>query len=745
MNDLTSPTARVAIEVMDDAEIARATGLSGDVVPRSSIEDTLSTGPLVLDGLRRRPRYFDGRFLTGADLTRDQDYVRQRQADMARASGTGIIEGLQVRTMPLTTGQTIRIQPGLGLTPQGDLVMLSAVRDVPLMDLPSTRQLDAALGLSEEPRVPVGRRTGLFILALRAVEFTANPIAAYPRTLTGQRSFQDGDIVEATAVTLIPFPERQGTADLGDARRQAARTIFQSAGGGAGIPQDALPLAMVALERGAVRWIDADMVRRQSAGSAVVDAGFAARPRSLAEAHIAQHRAHLGDILSDMQTRGQAPVFPASRYFGLLPPAAQMPAAAIQPDQFGFHHIYFPPTVDVDLAFVPSDEIGAVVEESLALPPIDLDSGAQALQGTGVLILVPVSRARYQRFAASLPGDTIAVPADAGASGASAATDLLARIAGRGISASDAASQDAAAQQQADADALRINAWQAAFQEAVAALPTANGNPPLVWFSRRRAIAYGTYSVGAAVPAAGDDVVTGAIVDANLARLGLTARMAAVDAQATPLAVARALALLGSPQVADSDILTASVLTDLERAAAPVVRLPPIKIPLPPVSLPPVAPAPAPAPAAPAPATPAPAAPAPAPATVKLPIATPINLAVARDGLTRIALATTLGTSTAARDDTTLNLSAAEVLDIAQDYSDPALGEGLARAQQALGAGWPDVKGAVWLGGSGKALALDTAFRAIPGEEAADFAGLLKDAVTKQDASAVDAVLAKMN
>jgi hypothetical protein len=32
--------------------------------------------------------------------------------------------------------------------------------------------------------VPLGRRTGLFILALRPVEFTANPIAAYPRSIT---------------------------------------------------------------------------------------------------------------------------------------------------------------------------------------------------------------------------------------------------------------------------------------------------------------------------------------------------------------------------------------------------------------------------------------------------------------------------------------------------------------------------------------------------------------------------------
>ena len=170
--------------------------------------------PLILDGLRRRPHYFDGRFLTGSDLTRDQDYVRQRQADMARASGAGIISGLQVRSFSLARGQTIRIEPGVGLTPSGDVVMLTRRRDVPLLDLPLSIRPDAAAGLREEPRVPLGRRTGLFILALRPVEFTANPIAAYPRTITGRRTVEDGDIIEATAITLIPYPETSGAATL---------------------------------------------------------------------------------------------------------------------------------------------------------------------------------------------------------------------------------------------------------------------------------------------------------------------------------------------------------------------------------------------------------------------------------------------------------------------------------------------------------------------------------------------------
>lgn len=753
MIDLSSPAARQIIEVMDQAEIARTVGGGIDVAPREEVEDMLSSGPLLLDGLRRRPRYFDGRFLTGADLTRDQDYVRQRQADMARAAGTGVIEGLEVRSLALGTGQTLRIQPGLGLTPSGDLVMLSTMRDVPLMDLPSTRQLDDALGLSARPLVPVGNRTGLFILALRAVEFTANPIAAYPRTLSGQRGFEDGDIIEATAITLIPFPEHHGAANLGEARRYAARDVFQSAGGGGGIPQDALPLAMLALERGVVRWIDVDMVRRRTAGSAVVDAGFAARPRALAEAHVAQHRRHLLDLLGQMQAAGQSPVFPASRYFGLLPPAGEMPAGAVQPDALGFRQAYFPPNVDVDLAFVPTDEIGAVVEESLALPPIDLDGGAKALDGLAMLILVPVSRARYQRFAASLPATSTPVPADPASTGAKPALDLLARISDRRLKAAEAAQRDADAQRQADAAALTVNAWHAAFQEAVAALPRRDGLPPRIWYSRRRAIAYRSRSVGAGVPLGGDDVVAGNIVAANLKRLGLEQRVAKVNGQATPEAAARAMALLASPAVAGSDILTLAVVRDLEAAAAPD-RHPPLK------DLVSVAAAPAVAvkdmmsvAAAPPATIKEMMTVAAAPATVSQMAASKTDLAamqinpalaLSRAGLTRIALAHAQGDSTAARDDTPLNLSAAEVLDIAQDYSGARLGEGLARLAGALGKGWPDAKTAQWIADSGRALALDAGMRAIPGEQAGGFATLVRDAAANQDAAALDAALAKM-
>src|SRR5829696_4499881 len=261
--DLTASNARTRIDVAEAAEIARM-ARTGDpnVLSTDALQRLLGESALVLDGLRTRPRYFDGKFLTGADLTRDQDYIRQRQADLARATGTGVVAGLDVSVEGSAGGEHVVIAPGHGVTPSGDLVMITTHRRMPLLDLPASEQLDATLGLRAIPRMPLGRRTGLFLLALRPVEFSANPIVAYPTTVAGPRQIEDADVIEATAITLIPYPDTGGAATLAEARRYLARKLFL--GEAAGLPQDALPLAMVAVERGTVRWVDVAMVRRET-------------------------------------------------------------------------------------------------------------------------------------------------------------------------------------------------------------------------------------------------------------------------------------------------------------------------------------------------------------------------------------------------------------------------------------------------------------------------------------------------
>jgi hypothetical protein len=753
MNQLAKPHARTPIDVADAAEIARLAGKPGrDMFAREDLEDQLGSGPLILDGLRGRPHYFDGRFLTGADLTRDQDYVRQRQADMARAAGSGVISGLGIRTRAVARGQTIRIDPGVGLTPSGDVVMVTQRRDVPLLDLPLSRQLDAAMGLREEPRVPLGRRTGLFILALRAVEFTANPIAAYPRSISGRRTVEDGDIIEATAITLIPYPETSGAGTLALARRAVARQIF--AGQPSGIPQDALPLAMLAVENGTVRWIDVAMVRRETGMDSGVQVAFGGRPRSLAEAHLLQHRAHLADVVAEMQARGEPPIFAAAQHFGVLPPAGQLPAAAIRPDPFGFSQVYFPPTVDVDLAFVPIDEIGALVEESLSLPPIDLDAQAAELDATGVLIMVPVTRQRFQRFDNGLPATKIATVPNAGAAAARPAFDMLTALVSKRRKLVEAAERDADSARQAEAEALKIKAWHAAFQEAVTALPMQDGRPPTLWYTRRRAIAYQTRIVGVGVAVSGDDIAIGETVNANIDRLNLGKRLAALTGKATAQAIARIIALLGSRAVARSDILTVSAIADLERVAkgrgrggfavGDMTALPGITsfdfgtigsgTAIPVGTSGRVEDA----------AVPSFASAGRFDSAVGVSESSGLAFSTVRTGLARVAVANALGRTTAVRADTELSLSEGEVMDVAEDYGGPRVGEGLDRLDQALGEAWPDAKGAIWLGGTGKALAVDAAFRAVPGEKLADFAELMKQAVDKENSGAIDSLFEKM-
>jgi hypothetical protein len=715
MSTLEIADARYEISIADTPELARMlqNGQGGAIVLRGELEDMLGTGTLFLDGLRRRPRYFDGRFLTGADLTRDQDYIRQRQADIARAGGTGVISGLHITQLGGVGGQTLRITPGHGISPSGDLVMLATRRDVPLLDLPVARQLDAAMGISADPRIPLGKRTGIYLLALRAVEFTANPIAAYPRSITGQRTIEDGDIIEATAITVIPFPDRSGAATLTDARRAIARDIFIGRGGG--LPQDALPLAMIALDRGTVRWIDTAMVRRDLGAASGIQISLGGRPRALAEAHVVQHRQHVKDVLEALDEQGMAPIFAASQYFSALPPAGQLPAGAVQPDSEGFQQIYFPPSVDVDLAFVPSDEIAALVEESLTLPPVDLDGAPEDLDATGIVILVPVTRQRFQRFSGTLPATTIRTTADPAAGLKRPAVDMLDALVLRRRKAAEAASRDAEASAEGERAAAEVQAWHATYTEALANLPSVPGRPPLLWYVRRRSVAYRSRTEGLAIAVSGDDIVVSAVVNENLSRLKLEKRLAAVNAKATPAATARVMALLGVPRIASSDIMTAAVIADLEKVAAATEKAPIVNV------------------------------------TRETAIASPArvltdrpgigSVLTARTGLTRINVSNVLGRSTAVRADTALGLSESEVLDVASDYGDPQLGEGIAAIETVLGTDWPAARQAIFIGDTGLALPLDKVFRKVPDAALSDLSKKVGDAVKSGDADTLTALI----
>jgi len=707
--DMNASSARTPIDVAEAAEIARS-ARTGDpnVLSTDAMQRLLGESALVLDGLRRRPRYFDGKFLTGADLTRDQDYIRQRQADLARATGTGVVVGLDVSVEGSAGGEHVVITPGHGVTPSGDLVMITTRRRVPLLDLPASERLDATLGLRAIPRVALGRRTGLFLLSLRPVEFSANPIVAYPTTIAGPRQIEDSEVIEATAITLIPYPDTGGAATLAEARRYVARKLFL--GEAPGLPQDALPLAMVAMERGSIRWVDVAMVRRETGADTPIAVSMGARPRALAEAYVLQYRGHLADVLGERARSAQPAAFAAAQYFAALPAAGQLPAAAILPDALGFRQLWFPPAVDVTLSFVPSDEIAVIVEESLAMPPIDFAADPAELDATAVVVLAPVTRQRLQKFLTALESPTIAARPDPSQGLRQAPLATLQALAFRRTArAVETAARDAeAAARAAQADAT-LRAWQAAWAEAVAAIPPAGGQPPLVWYIRRRAVPSEARITGIAVTLGTDDAGLQSRNDARLSELGLVARVTAITASSTPFATARIAGLLGAPRISASDMLITSVVRDLEAA------------------LPPPGPTPVSVPTA---LTPAPG-------------LVPVSLL--RPGLTRL-----ISARTALSDVIRTRLPAgqrpllteADVVDVATDYGDPRLGDGLARLATAMAPDPLARDSLLWLGDSGHALTLDHTALGVPSTQLAQFADQLRTIARGQQTDALVRLLA---
>ncbi|HEY6815475.1 MAG TPA: hypothetical protein VI168_08055, partial [Croceibacterium sp.] len=296
--------------------------------------------------------------------------------------------------------------------------------------------------------------------------------------------------------------------------------------------------------------------------------------------------------------------------------------------------------------------------------------------------------------------------------------------------AMEAAVRDGLGDRAEEAARLERKAWHAAFAEAVGALPVREDLPALLWYVRRRAVAYRTNTEGLPIAVGGDDIVISSLVNENLARLKLEKRLAMVDSRATPQAVARVIALLASPTIAASDIMTAAVIADLEKVSAP----PPEPVPSP-------APTPEPPTTKPRPGT-----------TTSPPIFIPAepevslrasvvrgssDFSAAREGLARFNLASIRGATAVARDDTEMDLSEAEVLDIAQDYASPRLGEGLAVIDPLLGEEWPTPKQAIAIGDSGVALELDAALRKVKPEQRAEIADKIKAAATKNDGAAL--------
>lgn len=371
-------------------------GLSRKKISVAELLEHKKNHTIVEDERRRRPLWFDGRFLDAKALTAEQHYFLSRQADIARVVGVGVVQGLMV-TRVENTARTIKITAGHGITPAGEMVMLpDDFNNLDLSNVALQQQLDLQFGLAELPHQSLHNRSGLFILALRPVVYTADPLSSYPTSVTGERSAEDRNIIEATAITMLPYPDQGARTELTRRRAHVAREIFID-GSQKGQPTGVLPLAMLALNEGVIQWVDPYLVRRE-VGSAEQDIfGLGLAPRVLREAFLRQYFHHLDDMAGTLEKEQN---FVAADHFLALPPAGPLPLSAINTTDFSQR--FFPMEMDVELTVIAEDELSSLLEESYSLPAIDLTRSGEDYESTSVQIMVPLPRHRIRKVSLSL-------------------------------------------------------------------------------------------------------------------------------------------------------------------------------------------------------------------------------------------------------------------------------------------------------------------------------------------------------
>lgn len=510
-------------------------GANRELIPAAVAAQLRRVGALVEDDRRERPRWFDGRLLTARDLSREQQYFLTREADLGKAAGSGVATGLSVA--PGDGPQTITIAAGHGVTPSGELVLLEHPLQLNLTDIPRAEQLSGKFGLGRIPVPPLRSRTGLFALGLRPVEFTANPVGAYPTSITGQRTVEDGDIVEGTAVVLVPWFDDGGSDSLDVRRGRAARAIFVD-GSDRGLSSNVLPLAMVALDNNTLAWIDIPMLRRELGADRADLPGLGLAPRALRFAHLLQHQQHLADVVAENGGQG----FPAAAVFPVLPSAGPLPPGVINPADFT--QSYFPAEVAVDFSIIPEDELPALVEETLALPGFDLTADEESLDSSAVLVLAPVPRNEWRSVLARLETQVRAVaPSAANRVATRKPLEILMRLRVPSVARlplDPASPSDAEWQRLARLDTL--------------------------WFVRRRNLAYREDLTGTALRLAGRETVLDEARLNRLEALGLRDLLTSTLERATPGARSEITSLLANPRIAASPTLTAATIGELSRA-----------------------------------------------------------------------------------------------------------------------------------------------------------------------------------
>lgn len=372
--------------------------------------------PLTEGGIRN-VNFFNGRLLTGKDMSREQAARREADARLGRALGDGVASGLEAARDPLhdrADAPVLRVKAGLAVNRAGQTLCLAADVSVAL-----TRRFDAAGSAACEcvfaDCSPIAGGTyvagaGVYLLTIAPASTNEGRAPTNGLDPTNVRCNTDATVDGVQFRLLAINPLRFADLDPASPRfrnllayrcfgieaREAAMIDPWRADPGredppgyglvdelreVGLGDCDVPLALVYWTAGGLRFVDTWSVRRRLLGpDALHDHAFVARARRLveAEAMCAQFQQQLGDLLAANATPA---LLSARTQFRYLPPFGLLPLQSGVLRGFGDAAFFdgvprrSKPGSGQTTPFIDARELGAMREQALAFAPTDLDAG----------------------------------------------------------------------------------------------------------------------------------------------------------------------------------------------------------------------------------------------------------------------------------------------------------------------------------------------------------------------------------
>jgi hypothetical protein len=351
----------------------------------------------VFDGGIRSTNFFNGRILSGEDLTQEKEAHRETHKLLGRAIGDGIVSGLEVsKSAGAGATPVVEIAPGVAINREGQTVRLAGTVKLSLVRARSTVANGASAFAPCEPF-----QTGVYVAGTGVYLLTIAPAEGRQgRALVSGLEATDADCNAKYLVDGVQFRLTQldATAAELNAEDRLRNVIAYKCFGAGALSSfvadpfgpaltsygtlDALrpkrlgdcevPLAVVHWTASeGIKFVDLWSVRRRVTEEADTDRWsplIGRRRVREAEAMLLQFQDHV-DSLRSMPN---AAAVSARQHFDHLPPAGLLPIAARR--QLGFVQTGFFAGCTVRAAVIEAARCEHLLRESFAYPPIETAS-----------------------------------------------------------------------------------------------------------------------------------------------------------------------------------------------------------------------------------------------------------------------------------------------------------------------------------------------------------------------------------